>query len=110
VTLVCVGNGRSTGGGFYLTPQAMLDDGLFDICIIEGVSRAKIFNYLPRTIKGTHVRLPGVRVYRSKRVVVRSNENFPVHIDGEVLNPYPEKLEIVLEKRKFKLAMPEKAS
>ena len=27
VTLVCIGNGRSSGGGFYLTPSAAIDDG-----------------------------------------------------------------------------------
>ena len=108
VTLVCIGNGRTTGGGFHLTPQALLDDGLFDICIIEGVSKSKIFKYLPRTIKGTHVRLPGVRVFRSRRVVIKASEPFPVHIDGEIMKPYPDKLEITFEKRKLKLAMPEK--
>jgi len=110
VTLVCIGNGRTTGGGFHLTPQALLDDGLFDICIIEGVSKSKIFKYLPRTIKGTHVRLPGVRIYRSRKVAIKGAEPFPIHIDGEIVSPYPDKLDITLEKRKLKLAMPERVA
>lgn len=107
VTLSCVGNGRWTGGRFMLTPQAHLDDSLFDICIIEGVPRRRIFRYLPRAIKGTHIRLEGVRMFRSRKVVVRSKEKFPVHIDGEVATSM-EKLEIVLDKRKLIVAFADK--
>jgi len=108
VTLVCVGNGRSTGGGFYLTPTARFDDGLFDICIIQGLSKAKIFAYLPRTMKGKHVRLEGVRIYRSRRVIIRSQERFPVHVDGEIMNDSRNKLEITIDSRKIKVAVDEK--
>jgi diacylglycerol kinase (ATP) len=106
-TLICVGNGRITGGIFRLLPQASLDDGLFDTCIIAGVSKMKIFSYLPRVIKGTHTRLSGVRIYRSRRVVVRSVQAFPVHIDGEVVPEPLEKLEITLVSNKLKVAMAE---
>jgi YegS/Rv2252/BmrU family lipid kinase len=107
-TLVSVGNGRSTGGGFYLTPAARFDDGLFDICLIQGVSKRKIFSYLPRALKGTHVRLEGVRIYRSRRVVIRSKDSFPVHVDGEVMPGEQSKLEITIDNRKLKVAVDEK--
>jgi diacylglycerol kinase (ATP) len=104
VTLVSVGNGRASGGGFYLTPRAKLDDGLLDICIMKYFPKSKVFSVLPRALKGTHIRLDGVRVYRSRRVVVRSAEKFPVHIDGEPLTEHPDKLEIMLDLRKLKVA------
>jgi diacylglycerol kinase (ATP) len=104
VTLVSVGNGRSSGGGFYLTPRAKLDDGLFDICIMGFFPRSKVFNVLPRALKGTHVRLDGVRVYRSRRILVRSAEGFPVHIDGEPQPEPLEKLEIMMDMRKLKVS------
>jgi YegS/Rv2252/BmrU family lipid kinase len=107
VTLVCVGNGRSTGGGFHLNPTARLDDGLLDVCIIQALPKAKIFAYLPRALKGTHVRLEGVRLYRSRRIVIRSKADFPVHLDGEVMPPIG-KLEIVLDSRKIKVAADDK--
>jgi diacylglycerol kinase (ATP) len=104
VTLVSVGNGRSSGGGFYLTPRAKFDDGLFDICIMKYFPKSKVFSVVPRALKGTHVRLDGVRVYRSRRILVRSTEGFMVHIDGE---PQPEpldKLEIIMDLRKLKVS------
>ena len=33
--LISIGNGKSSGGGFYLTPQASLDDGWLDVCIAK---------------------------------------------------------------------------
>jgi YegS/Rv2252/BmrU family lipid kinase len=107
-TLVSVGNGRSTGGGFFLTPAARLDDGLFDVCLIQGIPKKKIFAYLPRALKGTHVRLEGVRIYRSRRVVIRSGENFPVHVDGEIMPGEQNRLEITLDTRKLRVAVDEK--
>lgn len=105
VTLICIGNGRCSGGGFYLTPQALFDDGLFDVCVIEALSKGKIFQYLPRTLKGTHIRLPGVRMFRCRKIVVRSPGVLPVHIDGEVMPDRTDKLEIMLDKRKLQVAV-----
>jgi YegS/Rv2252/BmrU family lipid kinase len=109
VTLVSVGNGRSSGGGFHLTPQAKFDDELFDICLMDYLPKSKIFTVLPRTIKGTHVRLDGVRVYRSRRIVIKSTEGFPVHIDGEAQPELLEKLEITMDKRKLKVSVSEES-
>jgi diacylglycerol kinase (ATP) len=110
VTLVSIGNGRISGGGFYLTPQAKFDDGLFDICIMDYFPKSKIFGVLPRALKGTHVRLEGVRIYRSRRIVIRSTEKFPVHIDGEPLPEPLEKLELTMDHRKLKISVSEESS
>lgn len=37
--MVSIMNGRRLGGGFMMAPQAKLDDGLFDLCIADQVSR-----------------------------------------------------------------------
>jgi len=103
-TLVCIGNGRSTGGGFYLTPQAAFDDGLLDVCIVEDLTRSQIFRYLPRTLNGSHTRLPGVKLYRSKKIVISSFQELPVHIDGETAVDPLKRVEIVLDEKKLKVA------
>lgn len=110
VTLVSVGNGRASGGGFFLTPQAKFDDGLFDICLMEFLPKSRVFSVLPRALRGTHVRLDGVRVYRSRRIVIKSTEGFPVHIDGEAQPELLDKLEITMDKRKLKVSIAEESS
>jgi YegS/Rv2252/BmrU family lipid kinase len=107
ITLICVGNGKSSGGGFYLTPHAEFDDGVFDICLIEAMPKSRIFRYLPRTLNGSHVRLPGVRVYRSRKMMVRSYRNLTVHVDGEPLTEPTKEAEFVMDTRKLKVAVAE---
>ncbi|MEE9554731.1 MAG: diacylglycerol kinase family protein [candidate division Zixibacteria bacterium] len=105
VTLFCVGNGRSSGGGFYLTPHANFSDGLFDVCLIEAMPKSRIFRYLPRTLNGSHVRLPGVKIYRSKKITISSYSELPVHIDGEPFSEPVKRIEFKMDKRKLKVAV-----
>jgi diacylglycerol kinase (ATP) len=105
ITLVCVGNGCSSGGGFYLTPSARVDDGLFDVCVIKRLSRGKIFQYLPRTLNGSHIRLDATAIYRCKKVIVKSRSKLPVHVDGEPLQPSPRKIEFRFNDEKILVAM-----
>jgi len=105
VTLVCVGNGRSSGGGFYLTPSARVDDGLFDICVIDALTKSMVFRYLPRVFNGSHVRLDVTSIFRSRKATINSKTRLPVHIDGELLEPSPRKIELRFNENKIRVAM-----
>jgi diacylglycerol kinase family enzyme len=105
ITLVCIGNGRSSGGGFYLTPSARIDDGLFDICVINALPKSRIFQYLPRALNGTHIRLDGTAIYRSRKAMVISRKKLPVHVDGEPLEPSPRRIEFRFNEEKILVAM-----
>ena len=39
---ISVANGNREGGGFYMAPEAKLDDGYFDICIVSAISKPAI--------------------------------------------------------------------
>lgn len=84
--LVCVGNGPRVGGGFRLTPNALPDDGVFDLCLVDAMPRLRVLKTLPRSIQGTHVSDPAVTMARAKRIEFRSEEGFPFHADGEVID------------------------
>lgn len=105
ITLICIGNGRCSGGGFYLTPSARIDDGLFDICVIDALSKSKVFQYLPRVLNGSHIRLDVTSIYRSRKAIIRSKYRLPVHIDGELLEPSPRKLDLRFNENKVMVAM-----
>ena len=57
VTLVSVGNGCSSGG-FLMTPQAEIDDGLLDFVFDVGLTRRQLLTFFPKTLKGTHIDHP----------------------------------------------------
>ncbi len=85
LVLLAVGNGTRAGGGFLLTPDAKMDDGLFDICHAPKMSRLRLLNLLPKTLKGTHIYHSLVTMARSDTVDVLVENGIPGHIDGETL-------------------------
>jgi YegS/Rv2252/BmrU family lipid kinase len=82
--LATVANGRCQGGGFWLTPDARLDDGLFDLCLVEKLRPDQIIHYLPRALWGRHTHLPRVTMARAAEVEVTYTTPALVVTDGEV--------------------------
>ncbi len=85
ITLLTIGNGRCSGGGFWLTPHAEVDDGMFDICLVRGLSKLQILGFVPSAMRGTHITAEPVRMSRARRLTINSAEPLPVHADGEIL-------------------------
>ena len=83
--LFAIGNGRCAGGGFYLTPEASVDDGLFDLCSIRSASVGKILRLMPKAIKGKHGEVDEVKFFRVKVLHIDSEQPFYVHADGEIV-------------------------
>ena len=85
--MVSIMNGRRMGGGFMMAPSALIDDGLFDLCIARQVSKAGIFALIPRFMKGTQGSHPAIVTARTKRITVTALEGvLPAHADGETLS------------------------
>jgi YegS/Rv2252/BmrU family lipid kinase len=85
VTLVTVCNGRRVGGGFYLTPAAQPDDGLFDVIVADQLGRLRLATFITRVMRGTHVTAKPVHLHRGRHLLVESERGMPGHGDGEVL-------------------------
>ena len=84
--MISVMNGRRMGGGFQMTPESKTDDGLFDLCIAETASKARILGLIPHFLAGTQVTQPEVKMRRAKKVSIKSlDKTFPAHADGEFI-------------------------
>lgn len=92
--MVSVGNGRSMGGGFLLTPDARIDDGLFDLCIIKNMSLMSILRNLLKVYSGRHKEDPRVSMERTRSLTIRSEQGFALHADGELLETQLKHLEV----------------
>ncbi|MFQ5592552.1 MAG: diacylglycerol/lipid kinase family protein [Anaerolineae bacterium] len=84
-TEVAIANGRCQGGGFWMTPDAEVDDGWFDLAIARGLSRVGIMQLIPDLMRGTHVDKEPVTMARARRVTINSAHPLPVQADGEIL-------------------------
>jgi diacylglycerol kinase (ATP) len=79
-----IGNGRRFAGGFLLTPQAMADDGLLDVCSIKKLSLFQRVRLLLMVPKGTHITDKKVHYYRTEKVSLEFDKQVPYHVDGEL--------------------------
>ncbi len=80
-----VASGRSQGGGFLMTPSALIDDGILDLCIVDKLRLDQIIRYLPRLMEGTHTTLRVVTMGRARHIEVTCQNGIPVATDGEVV-------------------------
>jgi YegS/Rv2252/BmrU family lipid kinase len=92
--LIAIGNGRCAGGGFYLTPDAEVDDGLLDICMVDAKSIPQILTLMPKVMRGKHHNVPGVSFLRGKGMTVTADEPFYVHADGEIVGANVNRVEV----------------
>lgn len=82
---ISVGNGQFHGGCFKLTPEAVIDDGFLDVCVISHISKLRFLFNIPKAIKGTHQRLKETKFFKAKKILLSAKEPLFVHFDGEVL-------------------------
>jgi diacylglycerol kinase (ATP) len=92
--LVEVGSGRWTGGGMRVLPNAVMNDGLLDVCIVEALSKPAFLRAFPRVFSGSHTTHPKVRMRTGSRVQVEANRRVLVYADGELIGPLPAIFEI----------------
>jgi YegS/Rv2252/BmrU family lipid kinase len=105
--MISVMNGRRMGGGFWMAPQAQIDDGLLDLCIAREVSRPQIFALIPRFLKGTQGGHPAITTGRTRRIVVTALEGvLPAHADGETLCTEGKELSIELLPQAIEVVAP----
>lgn len=88
-SFVLIGNGRYYGGPFTIFKEAKLDDGLLDVLIFKNLGYLDIVRYLQAIIFGKHTELADVEYFQTKKVSVRSEEEVPLEVDGEVIANLP---------------------
>jgi YegS/Rv2252/BmrU family lipid kinase len=83
-------NSRSYGGGMRAAPDALLDDGLLEVIVLENVSKpAFLTKILPRVFSGKHVREPCVHMFRAREVAIEADRPFTMYADGDPIGELP---------------------
>jgi YegS/Rv2252/BmrU family lipid kinase len=89
-------NSKTYGGGMRAAPDAMLDDGLLEVVVLESISKLRFLTtILPRVFKGTHVQLPSVHVYRAAEVEISADRPFTMYADGDPIGDLPVRVRAV---------------
>lgn len=103
-SFVLIGNGRYYGGPLAFFKEARIDDGKLDVLIFKNLAYLDIARYVTNVFIGKHTSLPDVEYFQTKKAIVRSNEDVPVEVDGEVVGSLPVTFRI--SSRKLKVVVP----
>ncbi len=76
--------GRRFAGSFLLTPKAIANDGLLDVCMIKKLNLLQRLRILTMVPKGTHVEDKKINYYQTEKIFVDFGKKVPFHVDGEL--------------------------
>ncbi len=80
-----IANGRRLAGGLHLTPRALANDGLLDICMTDPLSLPARFGMLSAVTKQAHLGRPRVHYTQTDRATFEYGDEVPAHLDGELI-------------------------
>jgi len=85
ILFIAIGIGKIYGGKFKITPHALVDDGLLDICLVKDLGRTKYLALIPKAIKGTHECVQGVHFHKTEEITIQSETPLMAQVSGEVI-------------------------
>jgi len=102
--LITLMNGQRLGGGFQMSPDALPDDGLLDLCIAEQVSSLQVLRLIPYFMRGTQATQPVIKTGRAARITITAEDGpLPAQADGEIISTEGRHLEIELLPRQLEI-------
>ena len=82
---VIIANAGEIGGKMKFAPDAKMDDGLLDICILHRFFLRDAFRLVWNMLTGNVRQDRAVSFYQAKRVEIRSDPPLDLQVDGEVV-------------------------
>jgi diacylglycerol kinase (ATP) len=93
--LAATGITNRYGGGFQIVPNARIDDGLFDVCVIRPVSALTVLRLLVTLFWGGHVSHPAVSIHQTRTLTIETETPLLLYADGEPMCETPVTIEII---------------
>ena len=84
-TLITICNSKYYGGGYLIGPDALIDDGMFDIYFADKISKARIPFLIGKLKKGTHETDPAIHKLMGKEITIKSDIDIICGVDGEII-------------------------
>ena len=105
ILLCSAANGKYYGGSFCCAPRSENNDGLMEVCLIKPIPRIKFISLVGAYEKGKHLESPAFRdimVYRRcKKLEIKTEKNFSITLDGELIEGQDFTCEIIPSAIKF---------
>jgi YegS/Rv2252/BmrU family lipid kinase len=86
---IVIANAGEIGGKMKFAPDARMDDGLLDICILHRFFLRDVFSLMWSTLIGRVREDRAVSFYQARRIELRTNPPLDTQIDGEIVDVKP---------------------
>lgn len=96
--LLCAAtNARTIGGGMMICPDAEIDDGMFDVCIVDKMPLIKFARCFAKVMDGSHTSIKEVEMYKTSRITIECSAPQVCHVEGESF--FADRLELSVERQ-----------
>lgn len=92
-----LGIGRFNGAGMMQVPNALANDGLYDITLIKKISKLGVIKNIHRLYNGSILNHPKISSYRGSVIEIKSEPPIKLETDGESLGESPFRFTILPE-------------
>lgn len=94
--LIAIANGKYFGGGMNICPDAILDDGVFDICLVKDVSKLKFMREISKVYSGRLGEVEEVKYIKGSEINIKVvNGSYLINVDGNLVGKTPVKINII---------------
>lgn len=94
--LIAIGNGKYFGGGMNICPDAKLDDGLFEVCLVSDVSKLKFIREISKVYSGRLNELKEVIYLKAKNIKIEvQGTPYYINADGNLMGITPANISII---------------
>lgn len=84
-TILTVCNGRVYGGGYKIAPEALLNDGYFDVYFVDKIQKPLIPRIISMLKKGTHESHKNVHKSKATKIKFKCRYDLICNVDGEII-------------------------
>ncbi len=93
--LICISNAHLYGGNYQLTPEAKINDGLFDVFIYTGTDTYKFVYYMSRLFLRFHLNSTDTKRFRVKNLELKTSGRVLYQGDGDLFGQLPVKVKMI---------------
>ncbi|MGH9453081.1 MAG: diacylglycerol/lipid kinase family protein, partial [Terriglobia bacterium] len=101
VTNIAIGNGQFHGGGMHPCPNALLNDGILDVTVIDYMPILRLLRDIKILYSDNVLSHRKVRAFHARTVVAEGDPGTFIEVDGEPLGELP--LEITILPKRIKV-------
>lgn len=81
--LISIANSSQFGNNACISPEADIQDGLIDVCILKKMPLIKVFQTVVRLFNNTIHQSAFIEIIRCSEITIEGNSSGLVHLDGE---------------------------